>query len=90
MLKETLNSNIKINGSSKGFFENLFYQKIILYSKGRAWKDNQIPLKELNKRFSLMFLTREQTYSILKKLEEKGLLKIVKLKMDGKVVIINV
>lgn len=86
---DKLNSK-QLNNGSKEFFENLFYQKIVLYSKGRVWKDNQIPLKELNKRFSLMFLTREQTFSILKKLEEKGLLKIVKLKMNGKVVVINV
>ena len=77
--------------NSNGFFLDLFYQKIVLYSKdkGRSW-DNKIPLKELNKRFSLMFLTRDQTLAILKKLEEKKLLKIERSGRDGKVVIMNV
>jgi hypothetical protein len=60
------------------FFEDLFFRKILLYSESCQSIDKKIPIKFLNRKFSILFLTREQTYSILKNLESKGLIKIEK------------
>lgn len=65
-----LDSPAKENGLS-----GLFYDKLRLYSS--SW-DGTIPIKEVNRKFSLLFLTKEQTLLVLRVLQSKGLVQIKK------------
>lgn len=53
----------------------LFYEKLRLYSN--SW-DGTIPIKEVNRKFSLLFLTKKQTLLVLRVLQSKGLVQIKK------------
>jgi len=66
--------NIQSKTNNNGL-ENLFYEKLRLYCN--SW-DNTLPIKIVNKKFSLLFLTKEQTYSILKILQARGMIEIKK------------
>lgn len=61
--------------SKKDGLEGLFFQKLRLYAV--SW-DGTIPIKEVNRKFSLMFLTKDQTRLVLDVLESRGLVEIKK------------
>jgi hypothetical protein len=61
--------------SKENGLEGLFYEKLCLFSN--SW-DGTIPIKEVNRKFSLLFLTKEQTFLILKILQSKGMIQIKK------------
>lgn len=62
--------------------ESLFYKKLKLYSSS-SW-DNTLSIKTVNKKFSLLFLTKQETFLVLQVLQERGLVRIKRAEVEIK------
>ena len=63
-----------------GYFKGLFYNKLIMFSdmdKTKEGWNNRIPLKFVNRKFSLLFLKKEETRKILAVLESEGMVEVI-------------
>jgi len=64
----------KDNKHGFSFFKMLFYNKLLMFSNG--W-NNKLPLKFVNRKFSLLFLKKEETRKILAVLESEGMVEVI-------------